>query len=52
MFGLKNKILGILKSIKKIENKAAFQATVACAVRVAAAVAPSTTLNSICWKNC
>lgn len=37
MFGLKNKILGILKSIKKIENKAAFQATVACAVRVAAA---------------
>lgn len=37
MFGLKNKILGILKSIKKIENKSAFQATVACAVRVAAA---------------
>jgi len=37
MFGLKKKLQSLISSIKKIENKSAFQAAVASAVWVAAA---------------
>lgn len=37
MFGLKKKLASLISSIKRIENKAAFQAAVASAVWVAAA---------------